>query len=550
MDNLERRILQGLLLAAVVLAGLLAVGHERIGRGFGETGEPFIKDRVVKVRIVMDEKAWQRIRANPWAKEYERADFWFDGRRYRNVAIRAKGSSSLMSVAGSRTARISFKVDFNFFNFAQTFRGLKKLCLNNGFSDPTLIRETLGYEAFESMGLPTPRTAFVDLYVNDEHIGLYTQVEVIDKTFLRRHFSNPNGNLYKPEIGAATLNWTRADAEQQAQRTRTATKNTLAINIGGSRLSDLLRLMQREDPSYDANEAAADMWGRGGPGGGFPGGPGGQGGGLPGGPAGGFAGGPGGGFGPGGPFPVDANNPRMQGGGFGFAGPGGSLPMDSNDPRMQAGGFGFPSGGPVPGDPNDPRARGGFGPGGFAGPFPMDPNDPRARGGFEPGGPGGPFPMDANDPRMRAGGFGFERGGRGGPFGGDPNDMRARGRRGSGFGPGGGGFGGPGGGFGGPGEGLGGTGGGGRGGPFDQYGVMPSIRRTLRACSWSDQPSRGPAIGAACGLLPFGLGRHAFARSQGISHGVEPRDIGNGVGLAAGHAAGETHQDTCGHCHV
>lgn len=49
-----------------------------------------------------------------------------------------------MFASGSGTTRLSFKVDFNFFNFTQTFCGLRKLCLNNGFSDPTLIRETLG----------------------------------------------------------------------------------------------------------------------------------------------------------------------------------------------------------------------------------------------------------------------------------------------------------------------------------------------------------------------------------------------------------------------
>jgi hypothetical protein len=141
------------------------------------------------------------------------------------------------------------KVDFNFFNSSLSFRGLKKLSLNNGFSDPTYLREVLGYEVFEAMELPTPRTAFVDLYVNNTHLGLYTQVEPIDKNFLSQHFANPNGNLYKPEIGAATLNWTEKDLKQSTQNTQppqSQSQKNLALNIGGSRLGDLLRLLERE----------------------------------------------------------------------------------------------------------------------------------------------------------------------------------------------------------------------------------------------------------------------------------------------------------------
>jgi spore coat protein CotH len=398
MDKVEKRVFQGLFILSLVLVIFLAVARERINQGSSKPAEPFIKDRVVTVRIVMDEKSWQRIMSNPVAKEFERADYWFDGQCYPNVAVRAKGNSSLMSVAGSGTPRMSFKVDFNFFNFARTFRGLKKICLNNGFSDPTLIRETLGYEVFEQMGFPTPRTAFVDLYINDLHLGLYTQVEQIDKTFLARHFSNPNGNLYKPEVGAAALNWTKADLDKQIeimpQSLQKARNNNLAINIGGARLRDLLKLMQKESPSYDANQVAGDARGFGGR--------------FPGGPGGGFPGGPGGNFpgGPGGPFGQDANEFRARGGrGFPF-GPGGPLPQDANEFRAR-GGRGFPfgpsrPGGPLPQDANEFLSRGGRG-------FPFGPGGPGGPGGRGPRGPGGP--------------------GRGGPFGRGGNLLETMGLR-------------------------------------------------------------------------------------------------------------------------
>lgn len=257
MDKLEKRIVCGLCLLAVAMAAGLAARYKQLLPASGHE-DPFQPNRVVTVRILMPEKDWQWILANPRAEQYVRADFLYDNQMIRNVAVRPKGNSSLMSVASSGSPRLSLKIDFNFFNSAQSFRGLKKLCLNNGFSDPSFIREVLGYEIFDQMGLPSPRTAFVDVYVNDLHIGLYTQVEPVDKAFLSRHFANPEGNLYKPQIGAALLNWTEEDVIKRRENTpqqpsQTPQSKNLALNIGGTRLSDLTRLMERERTGITPN---------------------------------------------------------------------------------------------------------------------------------------------------------------------------------------------------------------------------------------------------------------------------------------------------------
>lgn len=268
VDKTEKTIFIGLLAAVVILTGLLLSGYG----GFLKSSEgidPFALETVRTVKIIMAEKDWKWLLANPMAEKYVRADFWFDGRKFSNVAVRPKGNSSLMSVAGSGSRRFSLKIDFNFFNSAQTFFGIKKLCLNNGFSDPTYIREVLGYEIFKEMGLPTPRCCFVDVYLNDEHLGVYTQVEAIDKTFLSRHFDNPYGNLYKPEIGAALLNWTKEDVEKQVENSVVPSgenpKEPLAVRLGGRRLNDLLELLERENTPLEEllrRQAAGPFGGR------------------------------------------------------------------------------------------------------------------------------------------------------------------------------------------------------------------------------------------------------------------------------------------------
>jgi spore coat protein H len=140
MDKLEKTKFAALIVLAVVLVGLLAYHHKELMQP-ASAADPLPADRVAKIHIVMSEDNWQQLKTNAMAKPIVRADFWFNGEPYKNVAVRTKGMNSLMTSQGS--ARLPLKVDFNFFISAQTFRGIKKLCLNNGVSDPSFIREVL-----------------------------------------------------------------------------------------------------------------------------------------------------------------------------------------------------------------------------------------------------------------------------------------------------------------------------------------------------------------------------------------------------------------------
>jgi len=211
--------------------------------------ETFPDDRVLTVHILMEDPDWQAMQAEPLAKEYYRADIWIDDELVEDVAVRTKGSSSLSQAASSEGFRAGLKVDFNFFNSARSYHGIKKLCYSNGFSDPTLMKEFLGYEVMAAMGIPTPRACFVDLWVNDVHLGVYTQVEAGDARFVEEHFADGDGNLYKPEIAAGRLDWTEEDVAAQAAVTggtapdgqaSTTTTTTESFNLGGGDLEEII----------------------------------------------------------------------------------------------------------------------------------------------------------------------------------------------------------------------------------------------------------------------------------------------------------------------
>ncbi|MGA1841338.1 MAG: CotH kinase family protein [bacterium] len=163
----------------------------------------FPQDKVVDVNIEMYDAQWQDILDNPMSEQYQIADIVYDGIRLEDVAVRTKGNSSLMTVARDEDGtRYSLKVDFNRYIKGQNLAGLQKLSFNNGFSDPTLMRDFLSYNLMRSLGVPTPRCAFVNLYINGELLGLYTVVEAVDDEFFKSHFPKGDGDIYKAEMGS------------------------------------------------------------------------------------------------------------------------------------------------------------------------------------------------------------------------------------------------------------------------------------------------------------------------------------------------------------
>ena len=247
----------GLLLTGVLLiTGLAGCGQVSAQE---EDSAPFYDDRVVTVYLVMTEDDWGYMQQNALAEEYVMADLWYDGELIPDVAVRPKGNSSLKTAVINGTARFSLKVDLNFFNSSRNLDGVKKLNFNNGWSDLTLIRETLAYELFEQMGVPTPRTSFVDLWVNDTHLGLYTMVEQIDKTFLSNYFDDGSGNLYKPEMPAAYLNWTEADLDTESTE---QSDDDLDVNLGGGKLREIMEALELEESAEEeADSEIPQGWG-------------------------------------------------------------------------------------------------------------------------------------------------------------------------------------------------------------------------------------------------------------------------------------------------
>ncbi|MFC5471365.1 CotH kinase family protein [Cohnella suwonensis] len=163
----------------------------------------FPKDKVADVKITIDEDDFQDMMDNASAEELKHASVEYNGIKLDNIGIRTKGNLSLRSVVNSDSDRYSFKLSFDEYISSQTLMGIGKINLNNSYSDATYMREFLTYELAESMGLPTPKYSYVNVYVNGELYGFYLAIEQVGDAYLERNFGNSYGALYKAEFNGS-----------------------------------------------------------------------------------------------------------------------------------------------------------------------------------------------------------------------------------------------------------------------------------------------------------------------------------------------------------
>lgn len=196
-----------LLLFVVIYAVLPNVGIETKNSEFSYENIVFNKNKVTTVDIEIAEEDWADMLENASAEELKQADITVNGKKIENVAIRTKGNLSLRSVVNSDSDRYSLKIDFDYYDDTQSLYGLKKLNLNNNYSDSTLMREYISYELMEQMGLPTPAHSYMYVTVNGEERGLFLGVEAVDETFLANNYGSNDGFLFKPDGTGSDLKY-------------------------------------------------------------------------------------------------------------------------------------------------------------------------------------------------------------------------------------------------------------------------------------------------------------------------------------------------------
>lgn len=157
----------------------------------------FDQSTVHKIEITMD--GWDDFIDNCTDEKYRACAVTIDGEAQGTVGIRAKGNTSLSSMAQYDNDRYSFKIEFDHYQKKKTYRGLDKLSLNNIIQDATYMKDYWSYIFMNQMGLASPLCSYTEIYVNGEYWGLYLAVEGVEKAFLERNYGEDYGELYKPD---------------------------------------------------------------------------------------------------------------------------------------------------------------------------------------------------------------------------------------------------------------------------------------------------------------------------------------------------------------
>ena len=185
------------LVLTVLFMNGTALGMEVMARSMGYENRLFDHTKVHTIDIIMDE--WDDFIANATSEEYYSANVVIDGEAYKNIGIRAKGNTSLSTVASLGSRRYSFKIEFDHYDSSKSYHGLDKLSLNNLIQDSTMMKDYLTYIMMNAFGVNSSLCSYVYITVNGEDWGLYLAVEGVEEAFLERNYGSNYGELYKPD---------------------------------------------------------------------------------------------------------------------------------------------------------------------------------------------------------------------------------------------------------------------------------------------------------------------------------------------------------------
>lgn len=157
----------------------------------------FDASTVHTIDITMED--WEGFLETCENEEYAMCTAVIDGETVQDIAIRAKGNTSLSSVKAYGNDRYSFKLEFDHYQEGGNYQGLDKLSLNNMIQDNTYMKDYLTYQMMGTFGADAPLCSYVYLTVNGEDWGLYLAVEAVEESFLERNYGGGQGELYKPD---------------------------------------------------------------------------------------------------------------------------------------------------------------------------------------------------------------------------------------------------------------------------------------------------------------------------------------------------------------
>ncbi len=118
-----------------------------------------------------------------------------DGVSYEGVGVRFRGNNSYQ--LGLK--RNPFHIKLNYTDKSLQHQGCTSVKLSPALRDPSMVREVLFHE-IAAQYMPSPRASYTKVYVNNEYIGVFINLESVEGQFLNNHFGSSDGPLFKAGV--------------------------------------------------------------------------------------------------------------------------------------------------------------------------------------------------------------------------------------------------------------------------------------------------------------------------------------------------------------
>ena len=111
---------------------------------------------------------------------------------FDSVGVKYKGNSSY----NPNNNKNPLHIELDHVIGSQDYQGYTDIKLQNGYSDPSMIREVLSYAILEQY-MDCPQANFANVYINGTLRGMYSNAESINKKFNGEHFYLGNDTYFK-----------------------------------------------------------------------------------------------------------------------------------------------------------------------------------------------------------------------------------------------------------------------------------------------------------------------------------------------------------------
>ena len=208
--------------------------------------EGFLQDEVATIFIALPPTELDLLLGDSLYTDHEfLAQFTYQSTNFNltlaQVGFRVRGNTS------RNAGKKSFNIDFNEFVAGQKFLDIDNMNLLGNHNDPSQLRAWLSGKILQQAELPTSRSSYVKLFINNEYKGLYLNNEAIDDEFLQSRFINDDGgNLYKC-IWGADLSYQGTNTQAYSSVYELKTNKTL------NDYSGLIHLMEVLNTSSTSN---------------------------------------------------------------------------------------------------------------------------------------------------------------------------------------------------------------------------------------------------------------------------------------------------------